>query len=69
MNTAEYMAFMESQLATDDTLSFDERVAIQEDLIEYYACLAELEEKLQDETLSQDEIENAWAEYQELVLA
>lgn len=69
MNTADYMAFMESQLANDDTLSFDERVAIQEDLIEYYDCLAIVENKLQDDELSQDEKDNAWQEYQELVLA
>ena len=69
MDTNDYMAFMESQLAENPDLSFEDRIAIEEDLIGYYHCLAVVQAKLEDESLSDDERENAWTEYQELVLA
>ena len=66
MENNEYMAFLESQLDSEPSLTSLERWEIENTLTEYYSCLALLEEQMNDEELSDDQRESAYQEYAEL---
>ena len=65
MDNHDYYAFVESIL-DDPQATLEEKIEAEVILNEYYTCLAELVNKLEDDDLSEDELDSAYAEWCEL---
>lgn len=64
MENHDYYAFLESICADESgAFTLEDKIEADNELSEYYQCLAELEEQIENEELSVEQRECAYADY------